>query len=458
MPSDAFRTERDSLGELSVPIEALYGAQTQRALDNIRIGNATLPVAFIHAIALVKAAAASCNASLGHLDADKAKAIETAALAVAAGEHDEAFQLGPYQTGSGTSSNMNANEVIAALASRASGLSIHPNDDVNHGQSSNDVIPTAIHISAALATAKLQSTLQSLVSAIQGQAERFNSVVKTGRTHLMDALPMTVGQEMRAWSAQLEDNLLRLESVRPRLHRLAIGGTAIGSGLNADPALGARIAAWLVTETYLPFTHSDNPFRDIASQDSAVELSGQLSVLATSLMKICNDLRWLNSGPVAGLAELTLPVLQPGSSIMPGKVNPVVPEAVAMVCARVMGNQTCVTVAGQSGNFQLNVMLPVIANTVLESLTLLTDGAESLRTRVFNDELTVHADRLAEWAGRNPIVITAINERIGYETGAKIAKQAYAEGRAVLDVAEEVTGIPRAELAELLDPARLTSS
>lgn len=457
MSSDDFRIERDSLGELKVPSDALYAAQTQRALDNIRIGNRTLPVEFTRAIALVKAAAASCNASLGHLEREKGKAIETAALAVARGDFDEAFVLGPFQTGSGTSSNMNANEVIARLASEASGLSVHPNDDVNHGQSSNDVIPTAIHVSAALATAKLQSSLQTLVDAINGQAQRFDDVVKTGRTHLMDALPMTVGQEMRAWSAQLQDNLLRLESTRPRLHRLAIGGTAIGSGLNADPALGARIAAWLVTETYLPFTHSDNAFRDIASQDSAVELSGQLNVLATSLMKISNDLRWLNSGPVAGLSELTLPVLQPGSSIMPGKVNPVVPEAVAMVCARVMGNHTCVTVAGQSGNFQLNVMLPVIANALLESLALLTDAAENLQQRVFNDNLSVHTDRLKDWAGRNPIVITAINERIGYETGAKIAKQAYAQGRPVLDVAEEITGIPRAELAVLLDPVRLTT-
>lgn len=456
MSSKDFRIERDSLGELNVPNDALYAAQTQRALENIRIGDRALPVDFTRAIALVKAAAASCNASLGHLDADKANAIESAALAVAHGEHDDAFVLGPYQTGSGTSSNMNANEVIATLASRASGLSIHPNDDVNHGQSSNDVIPSAIHVSAALATAKLQRSLELLLEAINNQAKRFDQVVKTGRTHLMDALPMTVGQEMRAWSAQLEDNLLRLETTRPRLHRLAIGGTAIGSGLNADPSLGARIAAWLVTETYLPFTHTDNAFRDIACQDTAVELSGQLNVLATSLMKICNDLRWLNSGPITGLSELTLPVLQPGSSIMPGKVNPVVPEAVAMVCARVMGNHTTVTVAGQSGNFQLNVMLPVIANTILESLRLLTDSAENLAQRVFNDDLSVHADRLNEWAGRNPIVITAINERIGYETGAKIAKRAYAEARPVLDVAEEVTGIPRAELAALLDPARMT--
>ncbi|MCR9278909.1 MAG: class II fumarate hydratase [Pseudomonadaceae bacterium] len=456
MTSTETRLERDSLGDIEVPIDALYAAQTQRALNNIRIGDALLPAAFTRSIALVKAAAASCNAALGHLDADKARAIEAAAIAVANGQHDEAFVLGPYQTGSGTSTNMNANEVIASLASQASGLAIHPNDDVNYGQSSNDVIPTAIHISAALATAKLQNAVRALIEAINSQADRFTDVVKTGRTHLMDALPMTVSQEMRAWSAQLEDNLLRLESSRPRLHRLAIGGTAIGSGLNADPALGARIAAWLVTETYLPFTHSDNAFRDIACQDTAVELSGQLNVLATSMMKISNDLRWLNSGPVTGLSELTLPVLQPGSSIMPGKVNPVVPEAVAMVCARIMGNHTCVTVAGQSGNFQLNVMLPVVANSLLESLSLLTDSADNLRQRVFNDELHVHTERLSEWAARNPITITAINERIGYETGAKIAKQAYAEGRSVLDVAEEVTGIARAELADLLNPARLT--
>lgn len=448
------RIEQDSLGEVLVPRAALWGAQTQRAVDNIQISGERMPVAFVRALGLVKAAAASCNGSLGVLDKGMADAIETAALDVYKGRHDDAFVVGVYQTGSGTSSNMNANEVIATLASSASGLAIHPNDHVNAGQSSNDVVPTTIHVSAALALATVQAEVAALADVIDETASRYVGVVKTGRTHLMDAMPLSLAQELSAWSAQLRDCLARLESCRSRVHRLALGGTAVGTGVNAHPDLGARVAAWLVTETHLPFVESDNHFRDLACQDTAVELGGQLNTLATALMKISNDLRWMNSGPLTGLAEVSLPVLQPGSSIMPGKVNPVVPEAVAMACASVMGHHTTLTVAGQSGSFQLNVMLPVIARCLLDGCALMAGSARSLRDKVMRG-LVVNEATLGEALARNPILVTALNSRIGYSAGAAIAKRAYAEGRPVLDVALEETDLSEDELRDLLDPSAL---
>ena len=451
-----FRTERDSMGELQVPGDALYGAQTQRAVQNFQISGRPMPARFIGALALVKAAAAVANQELGLLDAPRAAAIETAARAVAGGEHISAFPVDVFQTGSGTSSNMNANEVIGRLASEASGTICHPNDHVNMGQSSNDVIPTALHVSAALAWHRdLLPALDQLHGSLQRRAEELDEVTKTGRTHLMDAMPVTLGQEIGAWAAQIDAARKRLRQSADELLALAIGGTAVGTGINAHPDFGDRVAADLARQTGLEFHVAPDAFQALSSQDAAVAFSGQLRALAVALMKIANDLRWMNSGPLAGLGEIALPALQPGSSIMPGKVNPVIPEAVAMVCARVMGNDGTVGLAGQSGNFQLNVMLPLIADTLLESIQLLANGAKSLATQAV-DGFTVNQVQLDAALARNPILVTALNSVIGYEAGAAIAKKAYAEGRPVIDVAEESCDLSRSELERLLDPRTLT--
>jgi len=454
--SDDTRIERDSLGEVAVPRDALWGAQTQRAVQNFPLGGRPMRRPFLRALGLVKEAAARVNADLGLLDAPRARAIAKAAAAVAAGEHDREFPVDVFQTGSGTSSNMNANEVIATLASRASGLAVHPNDHVNMCQSSNDVIPTCIHLSAALEVAEaLSPALEHLAATIGRTANAVGDVVKTGRTHLMDAMPISFAQEMGAWASQVRDAAARLEATAPRLHRLAIGGTAVGTGINAPAEFAPRVVAALGTRTGLALTTSEDRFRDLACQDTAVELSGQLRAAAVAMTKIANDLRWMNSGPLAGLGEIRLPALQPGSSIMPGKVNPVVPEAVAMVCARVMGNDVTVGIAGQSGSFQLNVMLPLVADTLLESIGLLANAARLLADRAL-DGMEVQHERVQRALALNPVLVTALNPVIGYEQGAAIAKAAYAEGRPVKEVAAERSGLDARTLDRLLDPARLT--
>src|SRR5690242_14225447 len=372
--TNSFRIERDSMGELQVPADALWGAQTQRAVQNFPISGIRLPRAFIGALALVKQAAARANTRLSLLDPQTAEAIDGAAADVAVGRHDEHFPIDIFQTGSGTSTNMNANEVIASLATRRLGKPVHPNDHVNMGQSSNDSIPTAIHVSAALSVKRdLVPALEHLRDVLRAKEREVGSIVKTGRTHLMDAMPVTLGQELSGWRTQIEHGLARLASVQPRLLALAQGGTAVGTGINAHPEFGLRFCEELTAITGVAFVPAANYFEAMSAQDTAVELSGQLKVIAVSLMKIANDLRLMNSGPLAGLGEISLPALQAGSSIMPGKVNPVIPEATTMVAAQVIGNDTTITIAGQSGNFQLNVMLPVITHNLLGSISLLAN-------------------------------------------------------------------------------------
>ncbi|HEY2781810.1 MAG TPA: class II fumarate hydratase [Steroidobacteraceae bacterium] len=450
------RVERDSLGTLDVPADALWGAQTQRAIQNFPPSGLRMPRAFIRALALIKHAAAKANAELGDLPPTIAAAIEGAALQVAAGRHDDQFPVDVFQTGSGTSSNMNANEVIAALASRSLGSSVHPNDQVNMSQSSNDVVPTAIHVSAGLLLhEQLLPALARLRQVLTARGAEFAHIVKTGRTHLMDAMPITLAQELSAWEAQIAACEARLTSVAPRLQALAQGGTAVGTGINARPQFGAVFARHLAERTGIAFRPSANYFEALSSQDTAVELSGQLKVLSVSLAKIANDLRWMNSGPLAGLAEIALPALQPGSSIMPGKVNPVVAEAVTMIAAQVIGNDSTITLGGQAGNFQLNVMLPVIAYNLLQSIELLAIGSRNLADHALAG-FSVNPDRMQEALARNPILVTALNPRIGYEKGAAIAKKAYKEGRPILDVAAEMTDLSIDELKRLLDPMSLT--
>ena len=450
-----FRIEHDSMGELEVPAEALWGASTQRAVLNFPISGQPMPREFIRALGLVKAAAAQVNSDLELLGKGMAASIRKAAMTVAKGEHDAQFPVDVFQTGSGTSSNMNANEVIATLATRGGRSKVHPNDHVNLGQSSNDVIPTALRVSAQLATVEtLLPTLKHLRRTIERRARALGKVTKTGRTHLMDAMPLTFGQEFGAWAAQLESAQARIEDSLKRLRRLPIGGTAIGTGINADPRFGTGMCKVLSTLAGTRFVPATNLFEGLASQDDAVELSGQLNVLAVALMKIANDLRWMNSGPLAGLGEVELPTLQPGSSIMPGKVNPVIPEATAMVCAQVIGHHAAITVAGQSGNFQLNVMLPLIACNLLDSIRLLANAMRLLADDTIAG-LKVRRDRVDEALSRNPILVTALNPVIGYEKAAKIAKRAYQEQRPVLDVAMEDTGMPEKQLRRLLDPAVL---
>ena len=451
-----YRTENDSLGEVAVPSEALYGAQTQRAVENFPISGLRMPRQFVRALGLIKATGARVNASLGLLDAETTAAIRAAAMRVAGGELDDHFPVDVFQTGSGTSSNMNANEVIARCASLALGAQVHPNDQVNMSQSSNDVVPTAIHLSAALSVKELLLPgLEALAGAIETRAATLTETIKTGRTHLMDAVPLTMAQELSGWAAQVRRGIERVDAVLPRLHALAQGGTAVGTGLNAPADFGAQFAQALTEATGISFTTSGNYFEALSCQDTAIELSGQLRVIAVSLMKIANDLRWMNSGPLTGLREIELPELQPGSSIMPGKVNAVIPEAVAMVCAQVIGNDATLTIAGQSGNFQLNVMLPVIAYNLLQSIELLGQASRLLAERSIAG-FTVNEARLREQLSRNPILVTGLNRIIGYQKGAAIAKQAYAENRPIIDVAMEQTDLSRAELERLLDPKRLT--
>jgi len=450
-----YRIEHDSMGELKVPADALYGAQTQRAVDNFPISGLRLPRAFIRALGLIKAAAAEANLGLGHLRKNQAAAIRKAALAVADGQFDDQFPIDVFQTGSGTSTNMNANEVIAHVAAKAGGK-VHPNDHVNYGQSSNDVIPTAIHVSATLtAGEQLLPALKHLKKTIERRARELRNVPKTGRTHLMDAMPVTFGQELSGWAAQIDSAIERIEDSLKRMRRLPQGGTAVGTGINADPKFGASVARELKKLTGVRFEAAENYFEGMAAQDAAVELSGQLKALAVALMKIANDLRWMNSGPLAGLGEIELPALQPGSSIMPGKVNPVIPEATAMVAAQVIGNDAAITIGGQSGNFQLNVMLPLIAHNLLQSIGLLANVSVLLADKAIAG-FKVNAARVKEALDKNPILVTALNPVIGYEKGAATAKQAYKQKRPIMEVALETTGLSKDELRKLLDPMALT--
>lgn len=454
---DGMRVVRDSMGEMRVPKNALYGASTARAIKNFPISGITFSRSFLRALGLVKACAASANRDLGVLDHALAGGIESAALEVAEGTWDAEFPLDIFQTGSGTSTNTNANEVIAnrAAALAPDSPKPHPNDHVNMCQSSNDVIPATIHVAAALLVAeRLLPALGHLEATLEGRAADTAEVVKTGRTHLMDATPVRLGQEIGGWAAQVRNARARIESTLPRLHKLALGGTAVGTGLNADPAFGATVAAELARRTGLPFTEADNHFEAQASQDTAAELSGQLKALAVALIKIANDLRHMNSGPIAGLGEITLPALQPGSSIMPGKINPVISEATMMVCAQVIGNDTAITIGAQHGNFELNVMLPVIAHNLLQSIELLSSVSGVLADKAVAG-FVVNTAHIAGLVDRNPIMVTALNPVIGYDAAATIAKRAYAEGRTVKDVALEETDLSAEQLDRILDPAAL---
>ncbi len=445
-----YRIEKDSMGELKVPANALYGAQTQRAVNNFPISGLTMPREFIRALGLIKESAANVNHSLGLMMQQTADSIIAAAQEVQTGKHDAHFPIDVFQTGSGTSSNMNCNEVIAHLAH------VHPNDDVNMGQSSNDVVPTAIAVSAVLMVReKLLPSLEQIETVCREKAKEVEGIVKTGRTHLMDAMPVTFSQELTAWADLIKRNHQRISAAAKRLSYLPQGGTAVGTGINADPHFGIKFAAQLTAKTGTSFHSMDNKFEGIGSQDNVVELSGQLKTLASTMMKIANDLRWMNSGPLAGIGEIALPSLQPGSSIMPGKVNPVIPEAMAMVCAQVIGNDTTITVAGASGNFQLNVMLPVIALNILQSIEILSNSISLLADNAIKG-FVVNKENVSNSVNRNPILVTALNAIIGYDLGAKIAKQAYKEGRAVIDVALENTDLNREELENLLDPLKLT--
>lgn len=449
------RTERDSMGELQVPASALYQAQTQRAVQNFRLSNLKLPRGFIQALLQIKKAAASANQQLGLLDANIAAAINHAADTQLADTDMQQYPLDVFQTGSATSSNMNVNEVLATLAGRQLGQTVNPNDHVNLGQSSNDSIPSAIHISAALAIQQqLLPALQHLQMVLVSKSQQIGHIVKTGRTHLMDAMPVSFSQVLGGWQAQLAQTEHGLQQQLQQLQALAQGGTAVGSGINADPRFAALFCRQLSDNTGLAFRPADNFFSAIGSQDSAVAASGALKTLAVGLLKISNDLRWMNSGPLAGLGEIALPALQPGSSIMPGKVNPVIPEAVAMLCAQVVGNDATITLAGQSGNFELNVMLPVIAYNLLQSIELLANGCTALADQAISG-FTVQQDNISKALALNPILVTALNPLIGYAKAAEIAKQAYKQQRPVLDVALEHTSYSRDELEQLLDPARL---
>lgn len=452
-----YRIERDSMGELRVPADALYGAQTQRAIDNFPVSGRPVPAGLIRALALIKRCAADVNSQLGLLDPAIAAAVGAAAQEIVDGRHADQFPIDVFQTGSGTSTNMNVNEVIATLASRSSGLSVSANDHVNMGQSSNDAVPTAIHISAALAVnERLIPALEHLAATLRYKGQALDDVVKTGRTHLMDAMPIKLRQELDGWALQIVNGVERLRSSLPRIYRLAQGGTAVGTGINAHGEFAARMAEALADATGLPLRPNTSFFESLSCQDAAVELSGQLKTIAVGVMKIANDLRWMNSGPLAGLGEIELPALQPGSSIMPGKVNPVIPEAACMVAAQVIGHDTAITIAGQSGSFQLNVMLPLIAHNLLESITLLANVSRLLADRAIAD-FKIKQQRLDQALALNPILVTALNPLIGYLKAAEIAKAAYKTGRPIVDVAAEMTDISRMDLEEILHPAKLTA-
>lgn len=453
----AFRTEIDSMGPIEVPADVLYGAQTQRAVLNFPYEGTALPINFITALAHVKAACATANAELGLMEAEMSSTIkECCAELIADPKLGDHFPISCFQTGSGTSTNMNMNEVLSRMATAKHGSSVHPNDHINMSQSSNDVIPTALNVSVYLqANNALLPSLHHLQTTIEEKAATLNDVVKTGRTHLMDAMPITMGQEMGGWAEQIAKSRQRVTQSLVHVRQLAIGGTAVGTGINAHPEFGARVAAALSVALGAPFERNPNSFEALSAADSIVGLSGQLKTVAGSMNKLANDLRWMNSGPIAGFGEIALPALQPGSSIMPGKINPVIPESVAMVCAQVMGNDVTITMAGASGSFQLNVMLPLLARNALQSVDLLATAATLLADKAISG-FTVNRERVAGLLDKNPILVTALNPIVGYELGAKIAKAAYAQGRALKDVAAEMTDLTPEELERYLNPAQLT--
>ncbi|MER7665209.1 MULTISPECIES: class II fumarate hydratase [unclassified Streptomyces] len=461
--SDAneYRIEHDSMGEVRVPAHAKWRAQTQRAVENFPVSGQRLERSHIEALARIKAAAARVNAELGVLDKDMAQAIEDAAAEVAEGRWDEHFPVDVFQTGSGTSSNMNTNEVLATLATERLGRPVHPNDHVNASQSSNDVFPSSIHIAATAAvTRDLIPALEHLAAALERKSAEFADVVKSGRTHLMDATPVTLGQEFCGYAAQIRYGVERLRSSLPRLAELPLGGTAVGTGINTPPGFPAAVIAEVARATGLPLTEARDHFEAQGARDGLVETSGQLRTIAVSLTKISNDLRWMASGPRTGLAEISLPDLQPGSSIMPGKVNPVIPEAVLMVAAQVTGNDTTVAVAGAAGNFELNVMLPVMAKNLLESVRLLGNAARLLADRTV-DGVTAHVERAREYAESSPSVVTPLNKYIGYEEAAKVAKKSLAERKTIREVVLESGYVERGaltleQLDEALDVLRMT--
>ncbi|MFB6564393.1 class II fumarate hydratase [Streptomyces sp. NPDC056400] len=459
--TDAFRTEHDSMGEVRVPRHAKWRAQTQRAVENFPVSGQRLERAHIEALARIKAAAAVVNAKLGVVDQELADAIRSAAVEVADGRWDEHFPVDVFQTGSGTSSNMNANEVIATLATERLGREVHPNDHVNASQSSNDVFPSSIHIAATAAvTGGLIPALEHLAAALERKAGEFTQVVKAGRTHLMDATPVTLGQEFGGYAAQIRYGVERLRAALPRLAELPLGGTAVGTGINTPPGFSAAVIAEVAATTGLPLTEARDHFEAQGARDALVETSGMLRTVAVSLTKISNDLRWMASGPRTGLAEINLPDLQPGSSIMPGKVNPVVPEAVLMVAAQVMGNDATVAVAGAAGNFELNVMLPVMARNLLESIRLLGSASRLLADRTI-DGITANEARAREYAESSPSVVTPLNRYIGYEEAAKVAKRSLAERKTIREVVLESGYVERGaltleQLDEALDVLRMT--
>jgi fumarate hydratase class II len=445
------------MGELQVPADALYTAQTQRAINNFPVSDTRMPESYIRALVALKKAAAIANQKLEQIPAETGEAITTAADRLLA-EDDlmQHFPVDVFQTGSGTSTNMNANEVLATLASRETSEPVSPNDHINYGQSSNDVIPSVIHISAALEIKNaLLPALNYLAASIRSKAKEVDGFIKTGRTHLMDAMPIRMSQALGAWATQTEENIARLEQSLPALEALALGGTAVGTGINAHPDFSAQVCDVLNAETGLNFRPAEDYFSRIASQDTAVAVSGILKTQAVTMMKIANDLRWMNSGPLAGLGEIELEALQPGSSIMPGKVNPVIPEAAAMVSAQVMGNDVAINVAGQSGNFELNVMLPLVAHNLLQSIGLVANVSRLLADKAIAS-FVVKEEKLQEALAKNPVLVTALNPVIGYLKAAEIAKQAYREGRPIIDVADEQTDLGRAELERLLNPEKLT--
>ncbi|MGA9749850.1 MAG: class II fumarate hydratase [Nocardioides sp.] len=454
------RIEHDSMGEVEVPDDALWRAQTQRAVENFPISGTRLEDDHVRALARVKAAAAKVNADLGVLDTQQAQAIREAAATIVDGEHLDQFPVDVFQTGSGTSSNMNMNEVLASLAGRAD-VDVHPNDHVNASQSSNDVFPTSIHVAATTSTTgQLLPALDHLASALEAKADEFADVVKAGRTHLMDATPVMLGQELGGYAAAVRLGIARLEATLPRVAELPLGGTAVGTGINTPADFAAAVIAELAESTGLPFTEARNHFEAQGARDALVELSGQLRTVAVSLTKLCNDLRWMASGPRTGLAEINLPDLQPGSSIMPGKVNPVLPEATLMVCAQVVGNDATVAWAGASGSFELNVMMPVMGRAVLESIRLLSTSTVLLADRCVAG-ITANEDRMRTYAESSPSVVTPLNRHLGYEEAAKIAKAAVAEEKTIREVVLERGYVDRGvlteqQLDEALDVARMT--
>ena len=452
--TDEFRIEHDSMGEVRVPRDAKWRAQTQRAVENFPVSGQRIERAHIEALARIKAAAAKVNAALGVLDDDIAEAIQGAAAEVAAGQWDEHFPIDVFQTGSGTSSNMNTNEVVATLATERLGRPVHPNDHVNASQSSNDVFPSSIHVAATSAVVNdLVPALRHLEASLARKAREFDQVVKSGRTHLMDATPVTLGQELGGYAAQVAYGVERLQAVLPRVAELPLGGTAVGTGINTPPGFSARVIEEVAASTGLPLTEARNHFEAQGARDALVELSGQLRTIAVSLYKISNDVRWMGSGPRTGLTEIYLPDLQPGSSIMPGKVNPVIPEALCMVCAQVTGNDATIAFAGAAGNFELNVMLPVMARNVLESIRLLANMSRLFADRCV-DGIEANVERCKEFAESSPSVVTPLNKYIGYEEAAKVAKQSLAERKTIKQVVVERGYVEQGKLTtEQLDAA-----